>query len=1579
MALADVPMAAKVGGGVAGAGAVGGGLAVAGTDVRGWLLVIMICAAIVALLFGAYLLFVMWSEKRKGKEVSRGVLGSAARRGSARGKDVRSIAEEANLGEKLKAGVEKIESTGQSLYKMPWYLVVGPPGSGKTEAIRHSELKFPAGITNKMQGAGGTSGMSWWFTSEAVLLDTAGKLLMGGDAEDAGDDEGSDDGSWVYFLKMLRKARPKCPINGMLLAIDCRRLLADDQKKIDRDASKIARQLEIVQRTLNVRFPVYVVVTMGDLLPGFREFFKGISDPKLEQQMLGWSNPAALDTVFDPRELEDHFAEIRVRLIEERDRLLLNPVHTEDPSGRRVDEVDALFKFPNQIEKILPRLQGWLDIIFTPGEWSPKPLFLRGVYFNSAMQEGKDLDEAIARALNKDLAEVAAERDVFRRDKSYFIKDLFRQKVFKERGLVTDARSVSAAQRTGRIVMVASCLVIFALLFGAAWWASSDLKSRIGDRARFWEAVGRVANPALATDAVGLADSSGYYVGGAKLDGIPGVETRADLVGRAFEQASAEISPNAISRILAPGMGSDVLRGERVAAYEQVVARSVGPLIDRARAEFDRLEKAKVWAQPERAKAARDALAEIIRLQSLSAGLKPESGSGPVDVLVLAEFVDGANLRDEDRKALKGLQESLASGFTGTAPWPAWPPRAIADEANKYLSSGRFGAVVKNFTERGLGAGGGSAVQTLSALRDAVRVVADAEKPLLAVQWPGEMGAERSVVAFVEAGKKWREAFGAGKNAGLAPAAAALAAQLKGASAQLGVDALQALLRAETRAAALAQARKSIDEVRRHLPAAPAPGEAPAEGSASAEPASDSAKAVLEAAKLLDDARARLSPKPTAIGGGAPGSGATLEAVLSELDAQAGAGGWLAVGEPDAQGNRPFALDARLAMYTDLSNQLTLILGDPVEGAVRLLDQARPADEEIRKADAAWVNQEPGKDAPSRLQMHEDRLAQLVSDRRQAVDRLSAGASGAGTPASGSGAAGGWADRLKAAWTAVQLRETTDLVEVALKKFGENAGALQGPGAPVANEGRDAASPLGRALGLPMLDKARVNAARTGLARWDRADSRALLRDVAYLDARLDAKAGRAGAGGGAGALLQVGRPPAELDASLDDRRIINSFADEAYRFWLTELPAALVPGGGAWNDLRARAGNEFVSPFDSPAPINKALRAAGDSLLRQAGLIAWLCQGARGGAAVTNPATTAASRIAAIAGGLEAPVQGENVDAFSERVKNNWLPTLRPLWAKEKTDDLRQYARELVESGALLSALPVYADSDVPRPLLDYWRGVARELFASAAALAGTELAGAIQKVSLLTDRFPVNLAGDRATALTPEELQGAEFDRNLRLAIEALAPERATNPGQTLSGLKDEQLQASLARLLGMAQAVAGDGLTLDRRESARLRLSVLRFLATRPAARMAVATKAQLQEARIEGQQANVFRTWAPKGSAEEQPTAIGDTANALVIDAAAVSGRMVLEFKAGGPVSQATYPGAGMGERWGLFDLLASGNARPVPSTDPNAVRYVVNVAVSAGTATVPWPMMVELRPNKEAASWPTLEQWRTGKR
>src|SRR6185295_91607 len=299
--------------------------------------------------------------------------------------------------------------------------------------------------------------MNWWFTNSAIILDTAGRLMF----EEV---QPGTTNEWNEFLKLLKQNRPNCPINGMLLVIPVDTLIKDTSEALEKKAGKIAQQFEQIQRILGVRFPVFVIITKCDLLNGFREFFDDLNDPQMQHQIMGWSNSAPLDERFDPVLVTSHLETVKQRLVERRQNLLFDPVHTEDTQARRIDQVDALYALPDSLTKIGPRLRRYLEMIFVAGEWSPKPLFLRGIYFTSSMTEGSALDAELAEVLGVPVDSLPEGR-VWRRDRAYFLRDLFIEKVFREKGLVTRASNADKQVRTRRAVLLVAGFVAIVAMF----------------------------------------------------------------------------------------------------------------------------------------------------------------------------------------------------------------------------------------------------------------------------------------------------------------------------------------------------------------------------------------------------------------------------------------------------------------------------------------------------------------------------------------------------------------------------------------------------------------------------------------------------------------------------------------------------------------------------------------------------------------------------------------------------------------------------------------------------------------------------------------------------------------------------------------------------------------------------------------------------------------------------------------------------------------------------------------------------------------------------------------------------------
>lgn len=456
-----------------------------GGPLLGWTSLLIFALILLGLLILCAVGYLLWSRwQRKKQDAALGDDLQQSSTAAPGGMSATDIATLDSLRKKFQEGLEAFRSRGKDLYSLPWYVIIGEPGSGKTEAIRHCNVGFPPGMhegENEVgyMGAGGTINMNWWFTNYAVVLDTAGRLVF----EKVKPGETSE---WKEFLRLLKKNRPHCPINGLFLAIPSDSLIKDSADQIAAKAGKIAQQLDVIQRILDFRFPVYVTITKSDKINGFREFFETVTDPQLQHQMMGWSNPESLDSAFKPELVDQYLTQVAERLRRRRLGLMLDP--TPESAPRRIDEVDTLYTLPNSLLMLGPRLRKYLETIFMPGQWSSKPLFLRGIYFTSSMREGAALDDEVAKAMGVPLEELP-EGKVWERERAYFLKDIFMEKVFKEKGLVTRATNTKSLLLRRQLILYAACFMALAVFITLAWIGARTFQKNLGDRTKYWAAA----------------------------------------------------------------------------------------------------------------------------------------------------------------------------------------------------------------------------------------------------------------------------------------------------------------------------------------------------------------------------------------------------------------------------------------------------------------------------------------------------------------------------------------------------------------------------------------------------------------------------------------------------------------------------------------------------------------------------------------------------------------------------------------------------------------------------------------------------------------------------------------------------------------------------------------------------------------------------------------------------------------------------------------------------------------------------------------------------------------------------------
>ncbi|MEO1310555.1 MAG: type VI secretion system membrane subunit TssM [Pseudomonadota bacterium] len=334
------------------------------------------------------------------------------------------------LKDKFEEAIGRLKSApggGAGLLDLPWYVIIGPPGSGKSTALRNAGLKFPLEQSYgeaSLKGVGGTRDCDWWFTDQAVLLDTAGRYTT----QDS--DPGGDHAAWTAFLELLMKHRPRRPLNGVLIAIGADILLESDARARSAHADAVRRRVQEIQTHLKLRLPIYVLVTKMDLVAGFSEVFELLT-PEERAQVWGYTRQdLELDPARDPgpsASFDASFDALVKRLSGE----TLDLVHDERDLKRRA----LIFGFPQQVAGLKEPLSAFLDEAFSPGTFSETPL-VRGFYLTSGVQEGAPIDRLIGsmgRALGLGAAD--AERRPAQ-SRSYFIRDALQRVAFPEQDLL---------------------------------------------------------------------------------------------------------------------------------------------------------------------------------------------------------------------------------------------------------------------------------------------------------------------------------------------------------------------------------------------------------------------------------------------------------------------------------------------------------------------------------------------------------------------------------------------------------------------------------------------------------------------------------------------------------------------------------------------------------------------------------------------------------------------------------------------------------------------------------------------------------------------------------------------------------------------------------------------------------------------------------------------------------------------------------------------------------------------------------------------------------------------------------------
>ncbi|QUJ78120.1 type VI secretion system membrane subunit TssM [Sulfitobacter albidus] len=371
------------------------------------------------------------------------------------------VGDGAVLAERMQETLAKLKKSGGStyLYDLPWYVIIGPPGAGKTTALVHSGLEFPGTDKAAIAGFGGTKNCDFWFAEEAVMIDTAGRYTT----QDS--DVEADSLSWQAFLQTLKRARPNQPINGVILAFSCEDMMTATEESLEANALAVRARLAELNETLRISVPVYTIFTKADMISGFRDFFGTLPEDK-RRAVWGTTFQTKDRTEETYRAVPEEFDKLIARLSDE----VTDRMNEEPDTVARI----AMFGFPGQLALLQRNVSDFLRRVFQKGH--DTKAILRGFYFTSGTQEGTPIDQVLG-AMSEETGAIQS-GFMSGRGRSYFLHDLLKRVIFEERDWVGyDLRTMrrrAIARSALTSVIVAAVIAGFGI-FGYSYWQNATL------------------------------------------------------------------------------------------------------------------------------------------------------------------------------------------------------------------------------------------------------------------------------------------------------------------------------------------------------------------------------------------------------------------------------------------------------------------------------------------------------------------------------------------------------------------------------------------------------------------------------------------------------------------------------------------------------------------------------------------------------------------------------------------------------------------------------------------------------------------------------------------------------------------------------------------------------------------------------------------------------------------------------------------------------------------------------------------------------------------------------------------------
>jgi type VI secretion system protein ImpL len=150
---------------------------------------------------------------------------------------------------------------GPGAYAMPWVLVMGQPASGRASLVAAALLEGAGAVRE-------AGGVRFILAAEAVLIEASSSMPA----------PGTDHDAWTVLLQLLAKARPRRPLDAIVLTQQVGDMLPQSAARGVQPAAVARVRLQQAMRVLGAQPPVYLALTQCDRLVGFSAALDGLDE-----------------------------------------------------------------------------------------------------------------------------------------------------------------------------------------------------------------------------------------------------------------------------------------------------------------------------------------------------------------------------------------------------------------------------------------------------------------------------------------------------------------------------------------------------------------------------------------------------------------------------------------------------------------------------------------------------------------------------------------------------------------------------------------------------------------------------------------------------------------------------------------------------------------------------------------------------------------------------------------------------------------------------------------------------------------------------------------------------------------------------------------------------------------------------------------------------------------------------------------------------------------------------------------------------------------------------------------------------